>query len=447
MSNHFDLLIQKAQDKNLQTISGLALSTAQFFKQYCDLKGRKVMILFSGGLDTSFMAHFLQHIIQADVITFSANVGSVTTPVNMKEIAERSKELGISRHVEFDCRNYLSNLALNAINAEATLGMFGHHPASSLSRIAICESAVKYAKEHDIVALVHGSNGSQNNPYRFMSALQHFRKLYEYDIKELTPNLGKTTVAREAEALYLTAMGVGLKSKSFEKNISHDRNLLGDEWEEDFIANPANQYDVRATALRDIEIPSASKKLGIRFKNGYPVAIKIDEKKDFVQKNIVKIFEELNDIGLKYRIGIYDYPEHRPIGINAREIHIGPAIDILIKAHNWLRSYVLNRKINIAYDHLSKVWSDLVLQQNRYLSKEREKIDQSLRVASLDITGDVDIVIEQGLIVNIYSSDAGKYIENKIEAAGREFVEHYVCSDADDFTKNIIAVCRKNLRQ
>lgn len=353
--------------------------------------------------------------------------------------------LGASSHAEVDCRGYLSQLALNAINAEATLGTFGHHPASSLSRIAICEGAVRYAKEHDVAALVHGSNGSQNNSYRFMSALKHFGDLYGHDVEELSPNLGSTTVARDMEALHLTAMGMSLKSKSFERNISHDRNLLGDEWEEDFLANPANPYDVRSTALTDLEAPTAAKKISIRFRNGYPVAIKTDESGEFCSKDMVEILEDLNEIGLKYRVGIHDYPEHRPIGINAREVHISPAMDMIIRSREWLRSYVLDRKTNIAYDHLSKVWTDLILQQNHYLTQEREKIDSLLKTASHDITGDVSMVLEQGLIGNFTSPHASSRMEGKVASATKEFVTSHVRSGADDFTKEMIAICERQM--
>jgi tRNA(Ile)-lysidine synthase TilS/MesJ len=163
----YQKLKSKAKDgTSEEDIRNLLKAVLPFYKQHKNLLGKKVIVLFSGGLDTSFMAHILQNTIGAEVITFSANVGSVASAVNMKEIADRSKEVGATKHVEIDCREYLAELAFNAINSEATLGGvgMGHHPASSLSRVAICKSAIEYAGKNKVDALIHGSNGAQNNP-------------------------------------------------------------------------------------------------------------------------------------------------------------------------------------------------------------------------------------------------------------------------------------------
>jgi len=419
-------------------INKLLEAVFPFYQQHKNLSGKRVVVLFSGGLDTSFMAHILQHTIGAEVITFAANVGSVTAPVNMQEIAARSEEIGASSHIEIDCREYLAGLAFNAINAEATLGRvgIGHHPASSLSRVAICKGVIEYAKENKADALMHGSNGSQNNPYRFMSALNYFKKLYDVDIEELSPNIGGTTVERNIEALYLKSMGVALKPTAFEKDVSHDRNLCGDEWEEDFLANPANAFDVRSV-LTNIKTPAFPLQIGVKFKEGFPVALRIGEG-EYVEKTPLKMLEELNAIGLEYRIGIFDYPESRPTGINAREVHIAPAMDILIKAHNWLRAYQLDRSTNIIYDHLSKHQSDIIMQQNFHQSPERERIDGALKQVARDINGEVGLTLEHGSISNISSPDAAKFMEGRVAAATQEFVKACVDGGVSKFTRESI---------
>lgn len=141
------------------------------YKKYKHLEGEKVIVMFSGGLDTSFTSHFLQHIIGAEVTTVTVDVGSVTAPANMKEVAARSIELKVSQHLTIDKREKLAELGFEAIQAEAKLGQEGHHPASSLSRVAICDGIVETAKKYGITAVFHGSNGSQNNPYRFHNGL------------------------------------------------------------------------------------------------------------------------------------------------------------------------------------------------------------------------------------------------------------------------------------
>ena len=443
----YQKLKSKAKDgTSEEDINKLLEAIFPFYQQHKNLHSKKVMVLFSGGLDTSFMTHILQNIIGAEIITFAANVGSVTASVNMQEIANRSREVGASNHTEIDCREYIAELAFNAINAEATLGVagVGHHPAISLSRVAICKGAIEYARTNKIDALLHGSNGSQNNPYRFMSALNYFKKLYGVDVEELSPNIGGTTVERSSEALYLRSMGIGLKSQAFEKDVSHDRSLCGDEWEEDFLANPANQFDVREAALKNVAVPSSPLRLNVKFKEGLPVALKIGDG-EFVEKKPLEMLEELNEIGLEYRVGIYDYAENRPVGINAREVHISPAMDILIKTHNWLRSYQLDRPTNIIYDQLSKHQSDIIMQQNFHQSPEREQIDAALKKVGKNINGEVGFTLEQGLITNISSLDADKFMEGKIESATKEFVRAHVEGGVDKFTKQSIGFLTEQL--
>jgi argininosuccinate synthase len=232
-------------------------------------------------------------------------------------------------------------------------------------------------------------------------------------------------------------MDISLKSQAFEKNVSHDRNLCGDEWEEDFLADPVNSFDVRDVALKDIPIPSSPLQIKVKFESGFPVALQIGDG-EFVKKKPLEMLEELNAIGLQYRIGIYDYAENRPAGINAREVHIGPAMDILIKAHNWLRVYQLDRPTNIVYDRLSRDQSDIIMQQNFHQSPEREQIDKTLKKISKNINGEVSFTLEQGLITNVSSPDADKYMQDKIQAATEEFVKAHVKGGVDKFTKESI---------
>lgn len=396
------------------------------FDKYKHLEGQKALVLFSGGLDTSFITHFLTHIIGAKVTTLSADVGSVTSPVNREEVAERSREVGATEHVNVDCRDALAELGMAAMRAEAQLGNgYGHPPASSLSRVVMCEAAVKTAKEKNIVALFHGSNGSQNNPYRFHSALKYYQQKEDYEIEECTPNLGATTVSRDREQTYLEAAGITIKAQSFEENVSHDRNLLGDEWEEARIANPDNIYDMRSETLGNIPVPAEPQRLGIRFEKGTPVALKMPENEDFVPMTPRQIIETLNAAGLPYHIGMYDYSEGRPIGVRAREVHISPAMSILIKAHNWLKAYQFDDYTNAKLNALSQHWARWVMEKNLYVHPERRVMDSIFESFNADLNGEVTLTLEQEKITNLTSPHAAMHAEGtKLPATATQVQEY-----------------------
>ena len=404
-----------------------APSLIPLFEKYEHLGGQNVMVMFSGGLDTSFITHFLTHVIGAHVTTVSYDLGSVTAPGNMDEVSARSREVGAAQHEAIDCRDQLAALGMDAVVAEAQLGNgHGHHPASSLSRVIISEEAVKYAKANAITAVFHGSNGSQNNPYRFHSALMHFQKMHGYEVEECTPNLGNTTMARDVQQAYLAAAGMSEKAKSFEDNVSHDRNLLGDEWEEERIANPANAYDVRrATALKDVPVPDAPLRIGIRFEKGRPVALKLNEGDDFKTMAPREMLETLNRVGLPYHLGIVDYPEGRPTGVRAREIHIAPAMQILTKAHNWLKAYQFDDYTNAKLNALSAHWSRWVMEKNMYAHPERKQMDRIFETFNADLNGEVNLTLEQGRITNIASPDAAMHAEGTKTPASAAAVDHY----------------------
>lgn len=405
----------------------LEIHISRLREAYAHFRGKNVMVLFSGGLDTSFITHLLTHEIGAYVTTFSGVVGSVTKPKSMHEVIARSAEVGAIAHTEVDCQDALAALGVYAVQAEAQLGNgYGHHPASSLSRVVIAQAAIRYARDHKIQGIFHGSNGSQNNPYRFHSAFETFQISEGYEVEECTPNLIDKGVPRDLQVLYLEENGIPLETVGFEKTVSHDRNLLGDEWEESDISNPEKIFDIRfSKALEDSALPDQSLRLGLRFKNGWVTELQIMGEA-FKEMKSRDVFLTLNKLGLSYRLGIFDYPEGRPIGVRAREVHIAPAMHILIKARNWLKSYLLDDYTLAKLHNLSQHWSRLVMEKNLYCHPAREEIDRVFELFGRDINGDVFLTLEKGTIVNLHSPHAEKYKEGSRKAANFTDVQHYL---------------------
>jgi argininosuccinate synthase len=379
------------------------------FKEYRHLQDKNVAVLFSGGLDTSYIVHFLANVIGAKVTTIAANVGStepreISWDEQQQEIRKRALELGAIRHETPDCRKPLANLAMVAVKAEAALGGgFGHPPASSLSRTVISEAVIDYAVTHECNAIFHGSNGSQNNPYRFHYGLRHYAEKKGFallppgekawrknQLVEATPNLD-CPLTRDQEELYLKKFGVPIFKDPTAGNISTDENLCGNEREEAGISNPEQRYKVFKGEAK------AEEDISVRFKHGVPVALKCGEEE---WKNLppLQMMEELNRIGYAHHIGEYDYAEARPNGLKVREIHVSPALTILNSAHSRLRSHIVAPEKDYIMRLLSQDWSTLVMECNLWTDPLREKLDKAFTQLNEPLTGEVSVALSQGRI-------------------------------------------------
>lgn len=456
----FEQLKNRLSKKKIELSEDDVKALLPFFERYRQFEGEAVYVMFSGGIDTSFITHFLQHVIGAKVTTVTANLGSVTEPANMQEVVERSNELGADAHEVIDLREKLAESGLDAIHASAKLGPEGHYPASSLSRAVICDGVVKLAKRNQIRAVFHGSNGSQNNPYRFEKGLTHYGVFHNYaDLKECTPNLDnqqQSEAFRKIQKRYLIAAGIRTKSAEFETTVSHDRNLLGDEWEEAEIADPARKYDLREKirskyggvfigvdrqALKENGsaefslMPENMAKLaqlddplpiGIRFEKGRPVALRVGSG-EWRNQTPLELFETLNQLGLERQIGIVRAPESRPSGINASEIHIAPAMHILHKAHNHLREYLGNRHEGVVtnLNQLSLEWSHWVMEQNSITEPFVQRMTTLFKKFDESLNAEVFLELEPQQVVNITSTAGRKTMEGTVPPATKgEVISH-----------------------
>lgn len=378
------------------------------FQEYRHLQNQNVIVLFSGGLDTSYIVHFLANVIGAKVTTIAANVGS-TEPREtswedqQKVIGERAVALGATHHETPDCREKLAHLAMDAVKGEAALGGAGHPPGSSLSRTVISEAVIDYATTHQCSAIFHGSNGSQNNPYRFHYGLRHYAKKKgfillppgetirgEKQLVEATPNLD-CPLTRDQEELYLNRFGVSVSRDPAAGNISTDTNLCGNEREEADLSNPEHRYKVfKGEAKADEEI-------SLRFEKGVPVALKYGDQ-EWKNLSPLQMMEELNQIGCAHHIGEYDYAEARPNGLKVREIHVSPALTILNFAHSRLRAHIAAPEKDYIMRLLSHDWSTLVMECNLWTDPLREKLDQAFTQLNEPLTGEVSVTLAQGRI-------------------------------------------------
>lgn len=374
----------------------------QLTAKYAHLKGKNVLLLYSGGLDTSFLTKFFSHEVKANVYTISFDVGEDQR--EQSKIAERAKKLGAVTHLHKDLKEKFANeRCAEAIIANA-LYNDSHPLSSSLSRPLMSETAIDLAKEHGCVGVIHGSSPWQNNAPRFNNALASLSKT----IVPITPVLDND-IPRNKEDEYLRHFGVIIRAGE-DKIYSADYNLWAPEAEDGIlqkINRAAGENLFRITkspklALENIQF------LDIEFEKGLPIRYTLhseeyaQENPDTphtlagqVSKRLLTLIPELNQIGGDHGIGRYDALEHRPAGFKEREVHEAPAATMIIQAKKDLERCVLDQETLDLQAIMTRKWIRKVCEGDWYHPLTRN-LSKSLEEMSQRVNGVVRLELGKG---------------------------------------------------
>jgi argininosuccinate synthase len=290
----------------------------------------KIVLAYSGGLDTSVSIRLIQEKYDFDVITMTVDVGQGS---NLKEIEEKAKIIGAIKHYSIDAKEeFVKKYIFQAIKANALYE--GKYPlCAALSRPLIASKLVEVAKKENAIGVAHGCTGKGNDQVRF-----------DITIKSLEPNLRiiapirEWNLSRDEELKYAKEKKIPLV---FEKNkvYSIDQNLWGRSIESGPLEDPSTEPPEAAfewtespeNALNEPEY------LTINFREGIPYAINGET------LDAVTLIEKLNNIAGKHGIGRIDHMEDRLIGIKSREVYECPAATVILEAHNDLEKTILTK--------------------------------------------------------------------------------------------------------
>jgi argininosuccinate synthase len=307
----------------------------------------KILLLYSGGLDTSFLLKYFSDELGIEVFTVVFQLGGEE---EVFVCESRAYALGSRRHIASDARDeFVNSYCLPALKANALFDR-AHPLSSSLSRPLMAKIGVQLARKFGCTAIMHGSNGWQNNSARFDSAI----RALDPGLQLLEPIM-EQNISREFEFAYLRSKGVEIQKKE-DNLLSSDNNIWGREVEDGILERASEEpaEDIyRITANAEF-CPDQPEYMDIQFKNGIPIALngKISSLREMV--------ESLNVTAGKHGIGRHDAFEDKVIGYKMREIHESPAATVLIQAHHDLESLVLPRKTLSVKRYLEQQWIELV---------------------------------------------------------------------------------------
>src|SRR5580693_118297 len=345
----------------------------------------KVVLAYSGGLDTSIIIPWLKENYSYDVI---AMVGDVGQGDDLDAVVEKAYVTGASKVVVEDLRDeFLTGYVFRALKAGA---VYEHKYllGTSLARPVIAKHQVEVALREGATAVAHGCTGKGNDQVRFELTYQALAP----ELKIIAPWRDWTLKSREDCLDYAEAHGIPV-AQSREKIHSRDRNLLHVSHEGGELEDP-NNAPLPTTwtwTKSPQEAPDAVEKVTIEFKQGLPVAV------NGVDLDAVATVEVLNEIGARNAIGRIDLVENRFVGMKSRGCYETPGGTLLLAAHRELEALCLDRELSHFKQHIGLKYAEVVY-FGLWFTPLRESLEAFVESTQNDVNGTVTLTLYKGNI-------------------------------------------------
>ncbi len=360
----------------------------------------KIVLAYSGGLDTSVLIKWLQEKYNAEVITVTVNVGQ---PENLKKVEEKAKKLGVLKHNSIDAKTeFATDYVFPAIKANALYE--GKYPIStSLSRPLIVAKMVEIAKKEGATGLAHGCTGKGNDQVRFDITLGSLAP----DLKIIAP-VREWNMTRTEEIAYAKAKGIPVSTAANKYSI--DQSIWGRSIEcgvlEDARQEPPE--DAFEWTVAPEKAPNIPEYVTITFEAGVPVALNKEKLAPLA------LIETLNKTAGKHGVGRIDHIEDRLVGIKSREVYECPAATVLLEAHKDLEKMILTRHEVLFKQQIDAQWTFLVY-AGLWMDPLREDLEAFINKSQENVHGEVRVKLYKGgLQVVGRSSPMSLYDQNLV---------------------------------
>ncbi len=350
---------------------------------------KKVVLAYSGGLDTSIIIPWLkENYNNPEIIAVSGNVGQAD---ELEGLEEKALKTGASKLYVLDLTDEYVNdyiiptMQAGAVYEEYLLG-------TSTARPCIAKGLVDIALKEGADAICHGCTGKGNDQVRFELAIKHFAP----DMKIIAPWREWSIQSREEEIDYAEAHNVPLKINR-ETNYSKDKNLWHLSHEGLDLEDTGNepQYEKPGfleMGVSPIAAPDEPTYIELEFEQGVPVAL------DGQKLSTKEIILKLNELGGKNGIGLLDIVENRLVGMKCRGVYETPGGTILYKAHEYLESVCLDKMTLHEKQRLSITFAELVY-NGQWFTPLREALSAFVTKTQEHVTGKVRLKLYKGNII------------------------------------------------
>lgn len=349
-------------------------------------KYNKIVLAYSGGLDTSVLIPWLKENYGCEVIAVSADVGQ---GAELDGLEEKALKTGASKlYIEDLKKEFVDEYIIPTMKAGAT---YEHYLlGTSFARPIIAKRIVEIAKKEGADAICHGCTGKGNDQVRFELGI----KALAPDMKIIAPWRTWNIQSREEELEYCAKHNIDLP---FKKNDSYsrDRNIWHISHEGLELEDPAQapNYDhMLVLGVTPEKAPDEETEISISFEKGFPVALN-GEKMKFSE-----ILTKLNELGGKNGIGITDIVENRMVGMKSRGVYETPGGTILLEAHKQLEELILDKETLKYKKNIDNEYADVVYSA-KWFSPLREALQAFVESTQEYVTGECKMKLYKGNII------------------------------------------------
>jgi argininosuccinate synthase len=386
-------------------------------------KINKVVLAYSGGLDTSIILRWLQDVYQCEVVTFTADLGQgeEVEPARAKAQAAGIKDIFIEDLREEFARDYVFPMfrANTIYEGEYLLG-------TSIARPLIAKRLIEIANETGADAISHGATGKGNDQVRFELGAYALRP----DIQVIAPWREWELTSRQALLDYAEKHGISVEKKGKSSPYSMDANLLHISYEGRILEDPwaEPEEDMWRWTVSPEAAPDKATYIELTYEKGDIVAI------DDVPVSPATVLEQLNKVAGENGIGRLDIVENRYVGMKSRGCYETPAGTIMLKAHRAIESLTLDREVAHLKDELMPRYASLIY-NGYWWSPERKLVQTMIDASQLSVNGKVRLKLYKGNVIVVGRDSKTDSLFDESIATFEDDGGAYNQKDAEGFIK------------
>jgi len=385
---------------------------------------KKIVLAYSGGLDTSIILRWLQENYKAEIIAYTSDIGQ---DMDEKKIIRNAKRLGVKKIIIENLKNtFVRDYVFPMVRAHAVYeGVY--LLGTSIARPLIAKRQIEIAKKYGAYAVSHGATGKGNDQVRFELGYAYFGK----KIKVIAPWREWKLQSRTDLIKYAKKNNIPIpKDKKGAPPFSIDDNIFHTSTEGKVLEHPKNsapEFIFQRTVSPE-KAPNKTTKVTIGFKNGDPISI------NGKKLSPEKLLDKLNDLAGKNGIGRVDLVENRFIGIKSRGVYETPGGTVLYSAHRAIESVTLDKETAHAKERIMPAYAELVY-NGYWFSKKRIKLQKIIDKKRNQVAGDVVLGLYKGNITILsrrtknkaYSLKKVSFEENKTfnKSKIENFIKHH----------------------
>ena len=385
---------------------------------------KKIVLAYSGGLDTSIILKWLQENYKAEIIAYTSDIGQ---KIDKQKIIKNAKRLGVKKIIIEDLKNtFVKDYVFPMIRSHAAyegIYLLG----TSIARPLIAKRQIDIAKKYGAYAVSHGSTGKGNDQVRFELGYAYFGK----KIKVIAPWREWKLQSRTDLIKYAKKNNIPIpKDRKGAPPFSIDDNIFHTSTEGKVLEDPKNSAPefIFQRSISPEKAPNKTTKVTVTFKNSDPIAV--NRKK----LNPEKLLHKLNTLASVNGIGRVDLVENRFIGIKSRGVYETPGGTILYSAHRAIESVTLDKETAHAKERVMPAYAELVY-NGYWFSKKRLQLQKIVDKKRNQVSGEVVLGLYKGNITILsrrtknkaYSMKRVSFEENKTfnKSKIEKFIKHH----------------------